>query len=217
MTLDQLCKLHGSDKSSDHHNFCHIYEQWFLPWKDKPITLLELGVGGYHHIDRGGGDLRAFEAWFKVASIHAIDIHQKRLPLKRAMTHVIAQDDAFALEELIKAIGTPSIIIDDASHCNPLTIRSFEILFPLLKSGGIYCVEDVHTSYWDNDEFKGTQDLGGNMFSSAMNYFKRLTDALNLEHIGLPSFPPAILAIKDWIPEIASIHFYKELIIIQKK
>jgi len=40
--------------------------------------------------------------------------------------------------------GPFDIIIDDASHISPLSIRSFEILFKLLKRGGIYVIEDLH-------------------------------------------------------------------------
>src|SRR5690606_41306911 len=49
---------------------------------------------------------------------------------------------------VINNIGEPDLIIDDGSHINEHVIESFNFLFPRLKSGGIYVIEDVQTSYW---------------------------------------------------------------------
>ena len=39
------------------------------------------------------------------------------------------------------------VIIDDASHINWHQIQAFELLFPCLRPGGVYIVEDVDSSY----------------------------------------------------------------------
>lgn len=39
------------------------------------------------------------------------------------------------------------MVIDDASHTYELTRKSFEILFPLLKPGGLYIIEDWAWAY----------------------------------------------------------------------
>jgi predicted O-methyltransferase YrrM len=54
------------------------------------------------------------------------------------------QMDAVALREIVKkhASGTLDVVVDDASHLYVPTRRSFEILFPLLRAGGVYVVED---------------------------------------------------------------------------
>lgn len=54
------------------------------------------------------------------------------------------QTNAVALSDIVKtkAPAGLDVIIDDASHLYTATRRSFEILFPLLRSGGIYAIED---------------------------------------------------------------------------
>ena len=44
--------------------------------------------------------------------------------------------------------GPFDIIIDDGGHTMEQQIISIETLFPLLSDGGVYLVEDTHTSYW---------------------------------------------------------------------
>ena len=41
-------------------------------------------------------------------------------------------------------------MIDDGGHTMEQQIVSIETLFPLLADGGVYLVEDTHTSYWDS-------------------------------------------------------------------
>jgi hypothetical protein len=41
------------------------------------------------------------------------------------------------------------LIVDDGSHVNEWTVRSFEIFWPRLSSGGIYIIEDMRCTYQD--------------------------------------------------------------------
>lgn len=54
------------------------------------------------------------------------------------------QMDAVALRDIVKkhTSGSLDVVIDDASHLYIPTRRSFEILFPLLRPGGVYVIED---------------------------------------------------------------------------
>jgi len=40
------------------------------------------------------------------------------------------------------------VIIDDCSHRYDLTKKTFEMTFPLLKPGGLYCIEDWGWAHW---------------------------------------------------------------------
>lgn len=202
ITLDSIAIKHGTDKSSLHHNYCVVYEKHFESLRDKHIVLLELGTGGYHYEGRGGESMRMWDEYFWRGRIHSVDIYPKtgiKVPARCAI-HQCSQTDSERLGMIINDCGQPDIIVDDASHINPLTIESFEILWPRLKPGGIYVVEDTETSYWDAVASDGTDLKGGYHEGTVMNYFKRLTDTVNNK------------------PErrIASIHFYKGLIIIYK-
>jgi cephalosporin hydroxylase len=158
-TLDEMALDHGTDKSSKHHDFAIIYDGYFSKWKDEAdIILVELGIGGYHYADRGDESLRMWREYFKKASIVGIDIHYKnRMNLPDVYTFQGSQDDAAFLYDVIGKVGTPDIIIDDASHVNALTIQSFKILFQILSPGGYYVIEDAHTSYWKEKFFRRSE------------------------------------------------------------
>lgn len=72
----------------------------------------------------------------------------------------IAQDDATELPTLIDDAfgGQPiDIVLDDASHLYSETKGAFELLFPLVRTGGIYIIEDWAWSHWRGTE----QDFSG--------------------------------------------------------
>jgi predicted O-methyltransferase YrrM len=63
-----------------------------------------------------------------------------------------SQDDAELLQSDIaeRMGGVVDLVIDDASHDLTITRRSFEILFPLIRPGGCYVIEDwawAHVGY----------------------------------------------------------------------
>ena len=86
--------------------------------------------------------------------------------------------------------------------------ESFKILFPKLKNGGIYVVEDTQTSYW--------KDYGGN--SKDLNdentiyyFFKSLIDSLNHNEFIIEEHE------KNYYDRyIISMHFYHNMIFIYK-
>ena len=112
------------------------------------------------------------------------------------------------MEKTVNEIGVLDIIIDDGSHLNEHIIETFKILFPKLKDGGIYVVEDIQTSYW-NDYGGDSKDL--NNPKTAMNFFKRLTDSLNHQEI-----PDENYVESYYDKNIVSIHFYHNLVFIHK-
>ena len=71
-----------------------------------------------------------------------------------------------------KKHGPFEIIIDDGSHFWGDVIVSFIFLFPLLKQGGIYVIEDLHSSYSENCS-KGYA-------LSPIEYLKNSIDKLNM-------------------------------------
>jgi len=197
---------YGSDKGPNHHNYTKSYYKILKGLQNSPLVFLEIGVGGYDYPDRGGGSLKAWEEFFPNSHIHGIDKFDKS-PLNkgRVHTHIVSQTHETELINLINVIGAPDIILDDGSHINQDIIFTFEILFPRLKSGGLYIVEDTETSYWKENYF-GDTNIDDLTIVTSMNYFKRLADSLNshiFNYIG-PKF------------DIESICFYKGFIVIYK-
>lgn len=204
MSLDQIALRTGTDKSSRHHNYTPIYQKYFDHLRNEPIVLLELGHGGYQFYDRGGESARMWREYFNKGKIISIDIHLKQ-PIDGIDIRLGSQDDSVFLNSLIEEVGRPDIIIDDGCHRSPESVKSFDILFPLLKSGGIYCWEDLEASYWK--VASDGQDFGGGIDNprSSMNYLKSLTDEINTGHSGLENRFG-----------ITSIHFYKKIAFIFK-
>ncbi|MGC4059467.1 MAG: hypothetical protein QM749_00865 [Aquabacterium sp.] len=203
------------------------YERYFAPLRDKPIKLLEIGIGGYDDPKSGGESLRAWKRYFPKASIFGIDIADKRaLEEDRIRTFQGSQDDPVFLRNVIEEIGAPDIIIDDGSHRNEHVIKSFQLLFPHLNaSHGIYVVEDTHFSYVPNiDNWRKVVPLdepplwatyGGSLDlydrKTMVNYFKRLADCLSHQEF----FNPGYRA-NEFDKTVVGVHFYRNQIFVQK-
>lgn len=151
MSIDRLTELtiiHGSDKFG-YHDYSPNYYHLFKHLKNKPIKLLEIGVGGYADADRGGESLRVWRDFFPKAHIVGIDIQTKELDLGPRVTILKgSQVDAKFLDQVVAEHGPFDIIIDDGSHRNEQIVASFEMLFPTLNADGIYVAEDVQTAFF---------------------------------------------------------------------
>ena len=87
-----------------------------------------------------------------------------------------SQIDSKFLASVVEEMGGIDVVIDDGSHISQHVIKSFEILYPMLNPGGLYFIEDLHTSYWPN--------YGGGLRrkNSSIEYLKHLVDYLNSEY-----------------------------------
>jgi demethylmacrocin O-methyltransferase len=181
----------------------------FKKFRRKKIKLLEIGVGGYEDPNIGGHSLRMWKKYFPLGEIFAIDIYDKSaLQERRIKIFQGSQVDKDFLDEVTKETGEFDIIIDDGSHINEHVITSFKLLFPKLKDGGVYAIEDLQTSYFP--------DCGGdsknlNNPNTSMNFLKSLTDCLNHAEFLLPDYNKTYFDKK-----IISIHFYHNLVFIHK-
>jgi hypothetical protein len=174
--LDLLAALCGTDKFGVHH-YTAIYEQLARPLRRRPVSLLELGVGGYGHA-AGGESLLMWAAYFPKGRIYAIDIEDKTALSKgRIKVFQCSQTDRARLTALGGEIGPFDFIIDDGSHINSHQIEAFRILWPFVKDGGAYVVEDVQTSYWP--AYGGGMPGSRGYESSCMSFFKSLADSVN--------------------------------------
>jgi len=171
-TLDNLAKVYGTDKSSDKHNYCVKYEK-YLPFNryDK-LNILEIGV-----LD--GKSLLTWKDYYYRSDILGIDINPdcKKYKEDRIFVEIGSQADDKFLNQISNEYGPFDFILDDGSHLNEHVIYSFETLFQYVKSGGMYIVEDVATSYFP--WYGG----GLNDPKSMMEYFKKLTDDINFRGV----------------------------------
>ncbi|HZV70019.1 MAG TPA: class I SAM-dependent methyltransferase [Saprospiraceae bacterium] len=207
--LTSLAKIYQTDKWGKHF-YTPVYDHWFRDLRFKPIRLLEIGIGGYAKPRQGGNSLRMWKHYFPQGIITGIDIHDKtELAEKRIHIYTGDQSDADFLKKVTVLEGPFDIIVDDGSHMQSHIITSFEALFPLMKPGGMYVIEDTQTSYWP--KFEGsTKEM--ETAPTAMNYFISRIHLVNKS---------------EWIKEdlekeytsddFAAISFYHNLIFITKK
>ena len=96
-----------------------------------------------------GGSLDMWQRYLGAdASIVGIDINPgcaDRVDPPNVV-HIGSQADRAFLEGVVAEFGAPELILDDGSHIARHQRASFEILFPLLQDGGLYIIEDTHTS-----------------------------------------------------------------------
>src|SRR5699024_12687992 len=74
--LSRIAVRHRSDKWGAHRYAPH-YERHLSRFRDRQITFVEIGVGGYHDPDLGGESLRMWKRFFPRALIHGVDITDK--------------------------------------------------------------------------------------------------------------------------------------------
>ena len=205
--LARLATLHGSDKWGRHWYARH-YQAHFAPRRSQPLTLLEIGVGGYEDPAKGGASLRMWRDFFPQARIYGIDVHEKHgVEEERIRIFRGSQDDPEFLRSVLEATGPLDIVIDDGSHRNDHVVASFNALFPHLREGGIYAVEDTQTSYWP--PYGGSLDLDAP--HTTMNLFKRLVDGLNHAELIRPGYEPTFLDLN-----VESVHFYHNMVFVYR-
>jgi hypothetical protein len=164
MTLDEIAIKYNTDKSSLFHNYTEKYDKYFSGMRNEKIKVLEIGI-------QNGYSLKTWKEYFPNAEIFGIDIVDcSRMNEERIMTLLGSQTDINFLKKINEEHGPFDIIIDDGSHYSSDMTISFETLFPLLRPGGLYIVEDLHCIYWPR--FSD----GGNSF---MKRLARLQGSVN--------------------------------------
>ena len=129
------------------HHYFDIYTKYFERYRDRPITMLEIGV--YR-----GGSLRMWKDYFHPDStIVGIDVDKScqahEIADQNVFVRIGSQADPAFLAKVNGEFGPFDIILDDGSHKTHHQILSFGALFrAALKDDGCYMVEDVHTNYW---------------------------------------------------------------------
>jgi predicted O-methyltransferase YrrM len=155
--------------------FIRFYES--LSDEISPEGVLELGIFQ-------GGSYVFIDTLFEPRSMSAIDIREDpAAPLERYVEtkpgrhihYATSQTDEGTMRRIVEdeLHGELDLVIDDASHRYEETKRSFEILFPLLRPGGVYVIEDWswahHPDYQADDaRLSGTPALTNLLFEQLL-------------------------------------------------
>jgi hypothetical protein len=206
-SLNEIALSTGTDKSDRHHGYIRLYEQYFADRRHDALTLLEIGVAH-------GASLRMWQEFLPKARIYGLDRNPNCTVFSgnRIEVFIGDQSDPQFLGDVIDRIGALDIVIDDGSHVGEHQIESFESLFPAVREGGLYVVEDLHTSYWG----WGTR--------SAILYFKGLVDVVMIngksdcgEILNDPNYDQLYAQLGHLQRSVESIHFHRSIIFIRKR
>jgi demethylmacrocin O-methyltransferase len=164
------------------------------------VRVLEIGIGGYQASEMGGASLRMWKHYFRRGLIHGLDIADKSgHDETRVRTIQGDQSDVDFLVALNERHGPFDIVVDDGSHLSEHVIVSMTTLFPLLRHGGLYVVEDLETSYWP--AWNGGRTDPGDPGTS-VGFLKSVVDELlTQDSTGF---------------EVAGMHFYHNMVVMEK-
>jgi len=167
-------------------------------------SLMEIGV-------RTGRGLQVWREYFPDAKITGVDINPKCVECTVPNVSIIIGDQEDKAFLAMLAGDKYDIVIDDGGHTMRQQIRSFRALFPSVRKGGLYVIEDLHTSYWP--EFGG----GASSSRTTLEFLAGLVDGLHYKWWNNPRSEvvgkmPTVLE-----KHIASIHFYDSVCFIRKK
>jgi hypothetical protein len=155
-TLLELANQFGSDKGSIHkdaHTYAYVYDMLFAPLRETPVKFCEIGlqIGGPEQgaeSTRGTTDtpsIRMWQSYFRSAKVYGLDISDfSAFQNDTFEFHQVDCGDQKRLAEVAGKLPEMDVILDDGSHASFHQQLTFVELWPRLKSGGIYIIEDVN-------------------------------------------------------------------------
>ena len=206
LTLDEIGMKYGTDKASAHHNYLNFYESFFAPLRDQPLTLLEIGVFQ-------GASLRTWREYFPHARIVGVDIKLscKQFETDRVKIELADQSNLEHMAQLAAKHGPFDIVVEDGSHMWEHQITTLRALFPFVKNGGYYVVEDLQTNYGAmRAQYQGVAT------ESCIDFLKRWTDLYVADdQIDLKSVEDPFL--RTYGRAIDFINFHRRACVIRKR
>jgi len=207
----------GTDKFTD-HAYEGIYWLAFVDLYQQNKSFLEtpriweIGLGCGMSLGTGGSAF-LWRAMFPKGKIHIFEYDKscgQAWAKENPTTAIVHFGDQSNPEQLLQAINNTGekefdIMIDDGGHVPPNTKISLVTLWPFLKPGGVYVLEDIHVNcMWYNAEncFK---NQNGNTFFSEM-----ATEWLPIIVKDRNSNP-------SQLPDLERIEFHHEAVVFTKK
>jgi len=217
-SLHDILTKFDSDKAT-HHGYTRYYEPLFESRRSAPIRLVEIGV-------ERGRSMKAWQSYFPGAD-HVYGIGYGNFqttpkstcsgseaavhgPSPQCTLYKGDQGDPKFLKHFVGDTGGKfDIVIDDGSHVPSHQRTSFEHLWPSVKPGGVYAIEDVETSYWD----KSAEIYGYSLEQepSIVDHMKQVSDTINRE------FKHGASQLPEVYSDISSITFGQNIILLHKQ
>jgi len=122
--------------------YYRIYDNTFRNKGFTPKSMLEIGV--YQ-----GASTKTFATVYPELKIVALDLVKRDIDFGDSEAD---QGDQARLRSLCQSCFPDGIdlVIEDGAHISQLSRLSFEAMWPFLREGGLYIIEDWDTGYWDD-------------------------------------------------------------------
>ncbi len=197
--------LFGEFLRNDHrrmhkwYQYFPAYEAHFARFRNRHVTLFEIGVGEGGALDLWRGYLGPF------ATLVGLDVYPRCRQLEGEQIHIRigSQTDLGFLAAVVAEFGAPDIVIDDGSHLQHHINATFDFLYPKVAKNGVYLVEDLHAAYWPNHG--GGLRRPGTFIETAKAY----VDKIHADYIGETSIRT------EAGDRTTSIHFYDSLVVFE--
>merc|ERR1719223_912846 len=138
-----------SDKFTT-HKYQTMYGMFLMSLKGQPVKFLEIGLGC--DMTYGPGARVALwkdlllqaELWEAEYNQECVESSRAKGQLNGVHTLVGDQGDVGTVQRwVVESGGNFDVIIDDGGHRNTQIRTSFDVLWPTLKPGGVYFLEDL--------------------------------------------------------------------------
>jgi len=183
-------------------HYFDIYHRHLQKFRHRPVTVVEFGV-------QFGGSAQMWREYFGPdAAIYGVDIDPRCKAWEEPGFKVFIGDQADRrfLRRIAKKVGPIDVLIEDGGHHPAQQIATFEELYPQVRPGGVFLIEDLHTSYFP------TYSGGLGKAGTFIEYAKPLIDQLNAYHSREPGF-----VVDELTRTTGSIHCYDSVIVFEKE
>lgn len=182
-------------------NYFNIYVDLFKKYKNKKITLVEIGVAN-------GGSLYMWRSFFgRKARIVGVDLNPEVKKFEKDGFEIFVgdQSDKKFWKNLYRKIGKIDILIDDGGHKNIQQVVTVAESINNIKNNGMIVIEDTVTSYLKKKGFNNPS------MHSFINYCNLIIESIHRRN--------SLLNKKNNIfsKKVNSIKFYDSIVVLNIK
>jgi demethylmacrocin O-methyltransferase len=139
--LKEIFNRHDTDKERVHCYASKFYDKEFEKYRDKPISLLEIGTL------LGQSALSWADYFHNAERILTVDI--RPIPSDRPKSNRVEYIVANGYDlSLANKLGRFDIIVEDGLHTLQTQAETIKIYSHYLKSGGVLVIEDIPQQEW---------------------------------------------------------------------
>lgn len=198
--LEQIYYLEPHRICQKWAHYFKIYEKYLGRFRGRKFRLLEIGVSQ-------GGSLQLWKRYFgPLVEVIGLDVNPYCRNFEDDQTSIYVGDQGNRefMKKLAAELGQVDVVLDDGGHEMNQQIVTFESIFPILREGGVYICEGIHTSY--------SSAYGGGLRTpgSFIEYMKNKIDEIHGWYI--PSIGGS-----EYMKWIGAITFYSSMVVIEKE